>query len=159
MAAKTGYSGLQIALHWAVAGLIAANWLFSEGMGRFLHQRLDGEAVTALLPTFHVYAGVTILVLAVIRLGVRLAQGAPYAPAASLVDLVAVWTHRALYALIFLVPLAGVAAWFAGVEEAGDAHELLMNLMMVLVILHGLGALYHQFVVKDGLLTRMVRPD
>ena len=64
-----------------------------------------------------------------------------------------------LYLLIFVVPLAGMAAWFGGVEAAGEAHELLMNLMMVLVVLHVLGALYHQFVVRDGVLTRMLRPD
>jgi len=159
MAGRTGYSGLQIALHWAVAGLIVSNWLLSEGMGRYLDQRLEGQAVSDLLPGFHVYAGITILVLAALRLLVRLRQGAPTQPAGSLVDLVAAWTHRALYALIFLVPMAGMAAWFGGIEDAGEAHELLMNLMMVLVVLHALGALYHQFVVRDGLLARMLRPD
>ncbi|HQY45144.1 MAG TPA: cytochrome b/b6 domain-containing protein [Paracoccaceae bacterium] len=160
MAGRTGYSGLQIALHWAVAGLIAANWLLSEGMGRYLDQRLEGQPVTDTLPNAHVYAGIAILVLAVIRLAVRLWQGGPAAVLPrSLVDRVAGWTHGMLYLLIFVVPLAGMAAWFGGVEAAGEAHELLMNLMMVLVVLHVLGALYHQFVVRDGVLTRMLRPD
>ena len=62
MQTKTSYSGLQIALHWAIALLIGANYLISEGMGRFLHKHLDGEVVTGLTPNFHVYVGVAVMV-------------------------------------------------------------------------------------------------
>jgi len=160
MTAKTSFSGLQITLHWAIAVLIAANWLVSDGMGRALHQRLDGQVVTGNTPTFHVYAGITILVLVLGRLVVRLMQGAPEAPDAdTFIGKIGVWTHFALYALMVLVPVIGMMAWFGGIEPAGDIHTVLMNVMMILVILHALAALYHQFVLRDGLLMRMLKPN
>lgn len=156
MQTKTSYSGLQIALHWAIALLIGANYLISEGMGRFLDKHLEGEAVSGLTPNFHVYAGVAVLVLALVRLVLRATTGAP-APISegSVMDLAAVWAHRALYVLMILVPALGASAWYLGIEEAGDLHELTMNIMMIIAGVHALGALFHQFVLKDGLLRRM----
>ena len=69
--------------------------------------------------------------------------------------LAAVWAHRALYVLMILVPALGASAWYLGIEEAGDLHELTMNIMMIIAGVHALGALFHQFVLKDGLLRRM----
>ena len=36
------YSSLQIALHWAIAGLIAANYLISEGMEQAFDGMMEG---------------------------------------------------------------------------------------------------------------------
>lgn len=156
MQTKTSYSGLQIALHWAIALLIGANYLISEGMGRFLHKHLDGEVVTGLTPNFHVYVGVAVMVLAIVRLIVRFTTGAPEAASeGSLMDLAALWAHRALYLLMILVPALGAGAWYLGIEDLGDIHVLAMNAMMIIAGLHALAALFHQFVLKDGLLRRM----
>jgi len=156
MTTKTSYSGLQIALHWAIALLIGANYLISEGMGRFLDKHLEGEAVSGLTPNFHVYAGVAVMVLALVRLVVRATSGAPEAASeGSWMDLGAVWAHRALYLLMILVPALGAGAWYLGIEDLGDVHVLAMNAMMIIAGLHALAALFHQFVLKDGLLKRM----
>ena len=55
------------------------------------------------------------------------------------------------------VPAVGLFAWFGGSEEAGDLHSLAKPAFIILVALHVLGALYHQFILKDGLLLRMKR--
>ncbi len=43
---------------------------------------------------------------------------------------------------------------FDGVT-AHDVHELLVTVLIVLVILHVLGAIRHQFIMKDGLMARV----
>ena len=48
MKQRIGYSGAQIALHWTIAVLILFNYIYSDGMGRALHARLDGTPATDL---------------------------------------------------------------------------------------------------------------
>lgn len=52
--------------------------------------------------------------------------------------------------MIILIPLSGAANWFLGIEAAGEAHEVLTTVLLMLVGLHIAGALYHQFVLRDG---------
>ena len=84
--------------------------------------------------------------------------------------------HYALYAVLVVLPLSGVATLITGGAGkallAGDAsllpkeadyekllalevHETLVAILIALVVLHILGALKHQFIMKDGLLSRM----
>ena len=156
MSTTTGYSRLQIALHWAIAALIVANYLISEGMEDAFDGMMEGSPVAGFVPSFHVWAGVAVLVLAVIRLVVRMASGAPEA-GSSLGDIAASWMHRALYALMIAVPALGAITWFGGIDATADFHVLAMNAMMLLALGHAAMALLHQFVLKDGLLVRMLR--
>ena len=50
-------------------------------------------------------------------------------------------------------------AWFGGVDLAAQGHNVLKIVLLALVALHVLGALYHQFVLKDGLINRMRRAE
>ena len=36
-----------------------------------------------------------------------------------------------------------------------EGHEILVNVLIVLVVVHVLGALKHQFIAKDGIMERM----
>ena len=152
------YSALQIALHWAIAVLILANYIISDDMGHALESALRAEAVSDWTVSFHVWVGVSVLVLAMLRLLVRQMSGGWHEVPTALADKAALWGHRALYALMALVPTLGVIAWFGGVAISGDLHVIAMNAMMLLVLGHSAMALYHQFVVKDGLLLKMMRP-
>ena len=67
--------------------------------------------------------------------------------------------HVGLYALMILMPLSGSMAWFGGVDLAAQGHNVLKIVLLALVALHVLGALYHQFVLKDGLINRMRRAE
>lgn len=92
-------------------------------------------------------------------------------------DKVAKGIHHLLYLVLFLLPLSGiltvVKSTAAKALLAGDAsllpkkddfdqvfahsvHETLVTVLIVLVAIHLLGALKHQFIAKDGLLERMM---
>lgn len=159
MSRVTGYSRAQIALHWGILLLLGVSYVSSDKMKaawRAIHEGRDAFGTTA---AAHVWIGVAILVLALARVAIRLTRGAPDLPAGGhpVANLVARLTHLGLYALLLLIPAAGLMAWFGGVDAAGEVHEVLFNLGIALVMLHVAGALYHQFVLKDGLIDRMKR--
>ena len=140
--------------------LIATNYIVSDGMGRSLRAVLKGEPVTGLTPTVHVFVGLAVLALVAVRLIVRLIQGAPAAVEGGpeILRKASVAAHWALYALLFLVPVLGALAWYGRIGALGDVHVVAMNAMMALAGLHALAALYHHYILKDGVLMRMIRP-
>ncbi len=155
MATKDGYNGLQIVLHWATAALIGANYFVSGGMEQAFDARMQGQALGGLVPAFHVWAGSALLVVVLVRLGVRLRTGAPAAPRNGLSDRVAGLVHWVLYGLMIAVPALGASAWFLGIDQAAALHVLVMNAIMVLILGHAAMALFHHYVMKDGLLSKM----
>ncbi len=161
MTVPTGYSRVQIGLHWAIAGLIVANYILSDEIPGLFDRMIEAGAQGGTLVGggLHVWIGVAVLVLALGRLGVRLINGAPEAPAGTpdMLDRAGRYGHLALYALMIAVPVFGAMAWFLGIENMGDIHVLAMNAMMILALVHAAAALYHQYVRRDGLLLRMVR--
>lgn len=153
------YSKTQILLHWAIALLIVANYIVSDGMGSLLHKHLkDSTADPGWTGNFHVYVGLTVLGLVIIRLIVRLVGSTPepLPTGNTLLDRASGWAHGLLYLLMFLVPVFGAAAWYLGFGFMGDVHVIAMNILMSIALLHALAALYHQHVLKDGLLLRML---
>jgi cytochrome b561 len=84
--------------------------------------------------------------------------------------------HGALYALTLAVPLAGILdRWARGRPFAlfglipmpapftppfgrfwGEAHELLADLLLVVVAVHVAAALWHHFMLRDAVLRRML---
>jgi len=157
MSDRTGYSRLQIALHWLVAILIVAAWFTHEGMEDALEARIE----TGLLsPNPHAILGLAVFTLVLVRIVVRGMHGAPGPlPGASpLMEAAATWGHRLLYALMILTPIGGAITWFGGIEAVGEGHELLGNLLMIVAFGHALLAIFHQVVLRDGAMTRMIRP-
>jgi cytochrome b561 len=158
MAARNGYSGLQIALHWIIALLIPLAWLSSGGAEEAWDAIEDGAAAPGFVP--HVAFGMTILALVVLRLIVRLRRGVPEAPGTpgSLQVKAADWGHRLIYILMVVVPLGGMSIWFGGMDN-GDIHGLFGTVLMIVVLGHALMALYHHYVLKDGLIRRMMKAE
>lgn len=157
MKTTTGYSGIQIALHWLVAILIFLAWLSGEGAEEAMEAVEEG-GVAGFVP--HVAFGVSILLLVLVRIIVRLSRGAPAAPgeAGSLSVMAADWGHRLIYLLMIAVPLGGASVFFLGLD-VGEIHGLAANILMLVVLGHALMALYHQYVLKDGLLRRMMKAE
>ncbi len=153
--AEKAYGRLQIGLHWVTATLIVGNYFISDGMGEALDARAAGTTVAGLTPVYHVWAGVALLIVVVLRLALRLRQGAPEQAEQGLPGLAASAVHWLLYAMMIAVPSLGVAAWFLGIAGAGDLHVLVMNAMMVLILGHAGMAMFHHYVLRDGLLRRM----
>lgn len=161
MAKPLGYSRVQIRLHWIIALLIVAQVVFGENIGHAYREILRGNAVAFdPLVMSHVAGGMLIFGLGVWRLVLRLRRGVP-APVAGQPRaqvLAAEVVHYVLYAIMIVAPITGGLAWFGGIEQAGDAHEMVKPVIVGLVAVHVLAALYHQFIKKDGLLMRMKQP-
>ena len=170
----TRYSGTAIALHWLMALAIAGNFCLGWYMSD-LHMSL----LRLKLFNYHKWAGVTILLLAALRLLWRLMKKPPAdLPAPKWQHVAAHVTHWALYALFFAVPLVGWAYSSAtgfpivlfGVLPLPDFvpkdhalaeaikpwHGDLAWVLFGLVVLH-LGAVAkHMVIDRDGLLRRMM---
>ena len=177
--APVRYSATAIVLHWvvglAIVAVFCVGW-YMTGLP-FSPQRLK-------LYNWHKWAGVTILALSALRLLWRLTHRPPALPAATLRAMPR-WqqvahhaTHHLLYALFFIVPLvgwayssaAGFPIVFLGVlplpsfvpvsPELAEAikpwHQITAYALAVLVVLHVAAALKHQFLDRDGLISRML---
>lgn len=157
MSHSPGYSRLQIGLHWLIAILILAAWFTSEGMGRLLETRIETGVLT---PNPHAILGLSVFVLVLIRVIVRRRQGAPgpVPGSSAMAAAAALWGHRLLYLLMILTPIGGAITWFGGIAALGEGHELLGNALMIVALGHAVVAIAHQVVLKDGTMTRMVRP-
>ncbi|ARM14243.1 MULTISPECIES: cytochrome b [Rhizobium] len=156
-----GYSLSQRALHWTVALLIFFNLLFPDGMNIWHRLMRRGEVPTPeqiASANIHAYVGIAILLLAVVRLGLRFVNGVPVevAEEPAIFRLAAKLAHAGLYILIFAMPLTGIAAYYFGVNPAGSLHaDILKIILWALIAAHVAGALAHQFYWKSNVLRRM----
>jgi cytochrome b561 len=131
------------------------------------------------LVSIHKSLGISILVLALIRLAVRLRYGAPALPAdlPEPMRLAAHLSHYALYALMIGMPLLGWGMLSAGAYPVvvfgsvylpailpqsdalhtwlWDAHFYLAFAFFALVLMHLAAALFHALVRRDGVFDAM----
>ncbi len=162
---RTGYSAVQIGLHWLIAILLVFNAFFSgDGMKdawRSYRQSNDLTGFSGLVPQLHLWVGLAILAFALWRLVLRQTRGVPDAPAeeSAILRLAAHGTHILLYVLMLALPLTGIAVYYFGIGALGDVHELLRWPLVLLVLLHVAGALYQRFILKSNVLNRMMRPE
>lgn len=161
MPSPKGYTRLQIALHWIAAALIVQQYLFKDAIAAAWEATTKGlETSFNPLVLAHVAGGALVLVFALWRLSIKARRGLPEMVGESaLQQALAKATHLGLYALMILMPLSGSMAWFGGVELAALGHNVLKVALLALVALHVVGAVYHQFVLKDGLMNRMRRAE
>ncbi|MFP1643948.1 cytochrome b [Pontitalea aquivivens] len=160
MTQPRGYTTVQIGLHWIVAVLIVLQYVFKDAISAAWRAlRLGQETGFDPLVAQHVFGGILIMVLVVWRLVLRARHGAPPPPdqEAPALKLLAKATHGLLYLLMLGLPVSGAVAWFGGVGPAAGTHEVMKTLLLLLVLLHVVGALYHQFVLKTNLMARMKR--
>ena len=171
---KAKYTSVAIILHWVMALLIFATWSIAIAID---DMPLSPARITGL--SWHKWLGVTLFFLVLVRILWRIAHPAPPLKLA-----MQVWqeramqlTHLALYLLMLLIPVVGwlmssakgYTVNYFGLFELPDLvdknkplghllkeiHEWMANGLMLLVGLHILAALKHQFIDKDGLLSRM----
>jgi len=163
-------------LHWLMAVLIAL-----QGIGGWIGHEMDRSPLKVDVMTAHKSLGITLLLLAVIRLLWRWAHPAPPQPAGSKPwEIRAAWlSHATLYLLMIALPLSGWLAastslipwklwWFipwpsiAPVdphlhEIATEVHEALVWSLMAILVVHIAAALRHHFVKHDTVLLRILR--
>ena len=157
MPTPTGYSRVQIVLHWTVFALIAQQYLFKNAISSAWDSFMEGaDAVFSPLVFAHVAGGALVLVFTLWRLALRARRGAPAPIEGSKVQIIiAKFTRIGLYAVMILMPVSGSVAWFGSIGTAAQGHNVMKLLLLALVALHVVGALYHQFVLRDETLARM----
>jgi cytochrome b561 len=170
---NSNYTKVAIYLHWLIAILMMTMLFLGEDMIQ--------HATATFYPSLHISLGVSILVLSLVRLWWRISHKPPALPATMKkweVSLSSI-THVIFYVLMIGLPLSGMMSFSTeaakevmlqgatvfGVLPApslpniggigGAVHGLGAKLGQVLVILHVLAALKHQFIDKDNLLKRM----
>jgi len=156
-----GYSRTQIALHWAVAALVAAQYLLNDAIAAAwkAHVQGDGYGFDPLVLA-HVAGGALILVLVLWRIALRLTHGAPPLPKEepAAFAVLARLAHLAFYGVLIALSVSGALAWFADVRPAASVHNVLKVVLLALIALHVLAVIFHQSVLKSGIMLRMVRP-
>ncbi|MGZ9811501.1 cytochrome b [Pseudoroseicyclus sp. H15] len=150
------FTGAQVLLHWLTLLVILVSFFSHDAIeDAFRHLEATGPWVTEGI--VHRVAGMTILVLTLIRLFLRMRHGAPEEPPMpGMMRLAAHASHWAIYALLLLIPVVGLMAWVGGIEPAGELHGVLFWLLAIVTTLHIAAALYHQFIRKDHLLRTMM---
>lgn len=163
------------AFHWLIAALVLTQFIIgtiAEEM-KLTPAKLD-------LFVWHKSIGITVLVLAVLRLAWRLGNPPPEPP-----DGTPAWerrlaatAHWVLYGLLFAVPFSGwwvsdasrvpfkafflvpmpdfIATDRSVQEAAAEVHEVLTITLLVVVIVHVAAGLRHHFVLHDDVLRRML---
>lgn len=167
------YHPFLVTLHWLLAILLVASLFMGSNVLSEI-KNSDPEKLFSL--RMHMSIGMCILVLTLIRLGVRLkSQKPPHADIGNaLLNKLGVLAHYILYLLVILMAVSGMAiSIMAGLPDivfggSGAAlpatfdefpprlvHGIIAKLLMITIIAHVLAALYHQFVRKDSLFSRM----
>jgi cytochrome b561 len=170
-----GYGLVTKTLHWLTAAAMAAQFVVGysldvDGRGRGRGRGRGGESGRGrgrggeydvfgddALLTAHVVLGVSILVLASIRLAWRLLTPLPpWAPTLSRGERsLAHWTERALYVLMFAIPISGLGLLVAGDDDVLVLHVAAHVAFFVAIAFHIGLVLKHELVNRDRLLHRM----
>lgn len=166
----TQYSNRMVIVHWLSLALLIAAWFLGENLDEARHE--GGATISGYIA--HALVGGVVLLLTLARLYFRRKDGVPPPMGNTLIDKVATGIHSALYIVLLLLTVSGMVimvtsdvgkalltgdaallpAKFSGVF-AHELHEVLVTALIVLVVVHALGALKHQFIMKDGLMSRM----
>jgi cytochrome b561 len=168
----TRYHPMLVLLHWLLAFLIIGALYFGSTV---LAHTSNVDPTKIDMVRVHATAGTAILVLMLGRLLVRSRSVHP--PSASAghpwLDRLAWYSHRLLYVAVLGQAISGLIMafetnlWQVVYGHRGALppdfwayplraiHYGFSRLLMVLIALHVVGALYHTFIVRDGLMRRM----
>lgn len=171
--ARQLFHPFQRLLHWVMAVCILAMLFIGVGMVSTVMPK------SLSLVSIHKPLGIAILVLALIRLAVRLRYGVPALPAdlPAPMKLAAELSHYALYLLMIGMPLIGWAMLSAAAYPVvlygsmtlpqilplsdilhtvlWNAHYYLAFAFFALILLHLAAALFHALVRRDGVFEAM----
>lgn len=169
------YTPTAITLHWLVALLILAAF----PLGLYMHD-LPLSPTKLKLYSYHKWIGVTVFMLAVLRLWWRARYPSPALPPnmKRWEQIAAHGTHHTLYLLLFIIPLSGwmmssakgfQTVWFGVLplpdlvgknKELGTTletlHVVLNYTLLGLLVAHIGAALKHHIITRDDTLIRML---
>lgn len=170
----TNYDNVAIALHWAVASLVVVQFALAVSWDSFA--KPTGQAMESL----HISLGVLLTALILARIAWRLMPGHQRSSHnAGWVKIASKGVHYLLYVLLVVQAALGFGfRWAQGhaVEFFGlfgipgpygelsrpvrrqihELHEWIGWAIVIIAFAHALAALYHHYVLKDGVLGRML---
>lgn len=172
-AAGARYDRIAILLHWVIAFLIAAAFLLGLTVDDFPKAYKDAVVNT------HSLLGLGIIFLTLVRIGWRLGHPPPPAPKgmSARMEILSKLAHLLLYVLMLGVPLIGLPTLFyrgRGMDfglfqlpaflarspeifrPLTELHELGAYALIGLAVGHIAAALYHQWILRDALIARMM---
>jgi cytochrome b561 len=170
---RTRYDDFAILLHWATAALVLLQFATSELWDYF------GKPTKHLMMAAHMSFGIMLAAVILLRIAWRLVPGHQVSPAdVGWMEVASKGVHYILYALIisqaalgFMLRWSGNEAMtffglqlptpFAPFEKSthhfiGDAHYWVGWTIIALVGIHAAAVLFHQYVLRDQLLWRML---
>ena len=171
----TTYDGVTIALHWATAFLVFANFILSQVWDWF------AKPTKGFLEDTHMSFGVLLTLVILARLVWRWLPGHQVAAVeAGWMRIASKVTHYSLYAMLVAEAALGfVFRWGAGrpmalfgtgippliakmprpvTRQLREFHEWIGWAIVIVALLHAAAALYHHYVLKDRVLARMWPP-
>lgn len=166
------YSKRMVMIHWLTLALLVVAWY----LGNTLVDERNEKSATLAGYLVHALVGGAVLVATAMRMIYRSVDRMPQPVSNSLMDMMAKGIHHWLYLLLVLLPTTGFMTLLT--SGAGEAlvtvdakllpekytgpsaislasHDILMTVLMVVVAIHILGVIWHQFIMKDGLMNRM----
>lgn len=172
---RNRYSTVSLLMHWGIALAVLIQVLLITA-----HENTEGP-ISGQFVMLHKSLGLTILVLTLARIGWRMAHPAiPLSPdLPGWQRIAARATHVLFYLALIAIPMTGwlassaagrEIAWFnlfswpllpvgggrATARSLMGLHELAVKGLYVLIALHVLAALKHQFIDRDNVLHRMI---
>jgi cytochrome b561 len=169
------YDRMLVVLHW----VLAMGLFYQLGLGLWMEDiPKDPPGVRAEWFNLHKSIGICLGFLILWRLGWRVTHSVPAPPIGNteFQNKLSQWVHRFLYVCMVVLPLSGfMGSSFSaypvkffglplpklwepspeGKELFSTIHEVTAFLMMIVIILHISAAVWHQWVKRDGLLSRM----
>jgi cytochrome b561 len=170
----TRYSGMAQALHWATAILVLVAFIYGPGgsESRVYSSARDFDR------RLHETLGLAVLILSFIRVCWRAVDRRPDPPAVpAWMGVLSKAVQGVLYLLLFIVPLTAITgAWLEGhpltwlggdigpwISEShgigstvAEIHGWLGDVILWTAGLHAAAALYHHFLLRDGVLRSML---
>jgi cytochrome b561 len=172
---KERYGSLSLTLHWITFLVMIGVFACVE-----LHENYPkGDPMRGALMSWHFQLGLTVLILAVLRVVLKFMAPEPeIKPTLTRVQyLGAKAMHVALYLIMIVMPIAGFigrtlqgrTTYFFGIalpvlletnkdlaENIFDVHGLIGNTAYFLIGAHAAAALFHHYFQKDNTLLRML---
>lgn len=160
-------------VHWLTLLMIVATYV----MGLVLED-MTLSPLKLQLYAWHKWIGMLVLALVIPRLVLRMIDGLEQARGLTPLEIrLSTAVHGLIYLLMVIAPMFGwlqssalgfQVVWFGVLplpdlvskdkamgDLLGQMHEVTVNMLLLLVAIHALGAIYHHVVRRDAVLVRM----
>jgi len=184
-ATRTQYGSNVRVLHWLTVLLVVVAWTMARFGEQLFDEGIDAlHTATAIGLGVHLWLGLAVLIIAVLRFRWRLVNSPPPPEVNEFSRWLISWTdpsarltHYVLYVLLLGVTIIGIlllfsegkvlsafgladtAPWFRATRGIAHTlrllHVVLANVLVIVAIFHGVTAVLHYVVFGDNTLARM----